>query len=500
MKWSSPGGRPPSAPDDDAPSRVLRGTATYTAAAILQRAAIFLLLPLFTRVLSPTEFGQVGVITALASALAVLVGLGLETAIFRGYLSDVGGAGSGPQFVNTVGGFAIIAPLLMGTAAAALAPTISSGFGIPADALQLACIGAGATAATLVPLALLRAQERLGDYLQLTALQVGVTPILTILFVAAFDWAVTGWMLAYALSSGILLIRGLGLLGHRWAPDFNTAHLSNALAFGVPLVPHALAHWGLALSDRAILGAFVTAPQVGAYYVAYLFSLPVSLLAIALSQATQPLYAEAVSSKAGMAGLKQVTTLQSVVTILASVAVALVGPALCLAVLPDTYGAAADLIPWLAGGTCLFGLYLAPIAAIALVAGRTQRVWIISVAAAALNIGLNLALVPSVGTFAAAVNTTIGYGVLLIGVYLYMRRVCDPPLPYDARRIAIGLLVIGAPAVAAGMLTEPASLLGLVVRALVVITSAVALAVGPFKREAASVMRAIRPPGVNAAT
>jgi O-antigen/teichoic acid export membrane protein len=445
-------------------------------------------------VLSPTEFGQVGVITTLAAALSVLVGLGLETAIFRGSLSTAGDAKSASQFVNTVGGFAIVVPLALAATAGAIAPAISPAFGIPADALRLACIGAGAmAAATLVPLALLRAQERLGDYLQLTALQVGVTPVLTILFVAAFDWAVTGWMLAYALSSAILLIRGLVLLGHHWTLEFTSAHLSRSLAFGLPLVPHALSHWGLSVSDRAILGAFVVGPQVGAYYVAYLFSLPVSLLAIALSQATQPLYAEAVTSASGVAGLRQLTTLQTVVTIFTAVAVALIGPALCLVLLPDAYAIAASLIPWLAAGTCLFGLYLVPIAAVALVAGRTQRVWIISVAAAATNVGLNLAFVPSIGTMAAAVNTTIGYGVLLIGIFLYMRRVCDPPLPYDAGRIATGVLVIGAPAAAAAVLTESDSLLGLVIRTIVLVGSAAVLLIGPFRREARVAMRAIRP-------
>jgi len=477
----------------DATSRVVRGTAVYTAAAILQRAALFLLLPFFTRVLTPTEFGHVGVLTSLAAALSVLVGLGLETAIFRGYISSAGDPRSAHQFVNTVGGFAIVVPLVLAAACAViLAPSVSSAFGVPADALRLAFIGAGASAsATLVPLALLRAQERLGNYLQLTALQVGVTPVLTIVLVAVFDWAVTGWMLAYALGSVLLLVRGLGLLGHPWAFDFNSRLLIGALAFGLPLVPHALSHWGLSVSDRAILAAFVSGPQVGAYYVAYLFSLPISLVAIALSQATQPLFAEA--AKKGTALLQPLTTAHTVATFLVAVSVAVLGPPICLNFLPFAYHSSAPLIPWLALGTFFFGLYLAPMAAIALVAGRTHRVWIITVGAAALNVGLNLAFVPSVGTMAAAVNTTIGYGVLLIGVFLYMRRVCNPPLPYDGARIAVGVLAIGVPAFVAAQLTASDTLLGIALPALALLVSTTLLLVGPYKREATAAVRAMRP-------
>ncbi len=477
------------------PSRVIRGTAAYTAAAILQRAVVFLLLPFFTRILTATEFGQVGVITTLASAISVLISLGLETAIFRGYLATKSEAGSVDRFINGVGGFGVVVPIILSLFVALLvAPAVSPFFGVPTGALQLASIGAGAlAAATVVPLALLRAQERLRDYLRLTALQVLVTPVLTIGLVAIVDWGVVGWMVAYALSSGILLVRGLILLGHRWTGEISGGPLRAALAFGLPLMPHAFSHWGLSVSDRAILGIFVAGPQVGAYYVAYLFALPISLLAISLSQATQPLYVEASESRAHALGLRHLTTAQTTTTLLTTTAVASIGPSLCLLVLPDAYAPATEVIPWLAVGTGLFGLYLMPIGAVNLIAGRTQRVWGITVLAAATNIGLNLVLVPSFGIFAAAVNTTIGYSVLLIGVFLYMRRVCDPPLPYDTRRIVMGALVIAVPSLVAALMTDPGSVLGLMVRAIALLGSSVALLIGPFRNEARAAARALRP-------
>ena len=472
-------------------TRIIRGTAAYTAGGVLQRAVLFLLLPFFTRVLSPSEFGQIGVLTTIASGLTVVVGFGLETAVFRGYLRADTQTDSGRVFTNTVVSFGLVAPLsLAGAFAAFGAEAIAPIFDVPVDALRLACAGAGATAATLVPLALLRSQERLRDYLQLTALQVVVTPVLAILFVAVLGWSVTGWMLSYALGGGVLLVRGLAILGHRWSFDFNVQQLRNALEFGLPLVPHAMSHWGLSVSDRAILGAFVSAPQVGAYYLAYLFCLPISLVAIALSQATQPLYAVVPVPDAQIG---RVITIQTVLIVLVAIAVAVLGPAVSLTLLPGDYAATASLIPWLAAGSALFGLYLMPMAAVALVAGRTQRVWIITLLAALANIGLNLIFVPRFGTAAAAVNTTIGYGLLLVGVFLYMRRVCDPPIPYEWKRIAMGTLVIGLPSIIAAAVIPPDSVLGLAARTAVIVAVSILLLIGPFKREAAAVWRAIIP-------
>jgi O-antigen/teichoic acid export membrane protein len=484
-------------PEGAASSRIVRGTAAYTIAAILQRAVVFLLLPFFSRVLTPAEFGEIGIITTLASALAVLISLGLETAIFRGYLRVARDARGSHALVNTVGGFALIAPIgLAAIISASAAPALAATFHVQVNALYLASAGAAANAsATLVPLALMRAQERLGDYVRLTALQVIATPTLTILFVAILGWAVMGWMLAYALSSSLLLVRGLTMLHHRWSPDLDLMKLRSALRFGLPLVPHALSHWGLAVSDRAILGAFVAAPQVGAYYVAFLFSLPVSLVSIALSQATQPLYAEAITSPGRRAELGRVITVQVLFVMLSAATVALVGPPASLLLFPADYAMTASLIPWLAIGACFFGLYLVPMNALTLMAGRTERVWIITALAAVINVALNLILVPRFGSLAAAVDTVVAYGALLVGVFLYSQRACDPRIPYDGARISVGGALIGAPCLVAAWVTPPDPPTAVVMRTALTLGVAMILVVGPLNTAARMALRAIRPIG-----
>jgi O-antigen/teichoic acid export membrane protein len=455
---------------------------------------VLLMLPFFTRILSPTEFGQIAVVATLASALSVLATLGLETAVFRGYLANRGDLVSGRRFINTVGGFAIVAAIAGATVLGLIAAApLSAILDIPADAIRLASVGAGASAAaTTVPLALLRAQERTGDYLRLTGLQVAVTPVLTVLFILAFNWGVVGWMFAYALSSLTLLARGVWLLGHQWRFEFNLTYLVGALVFGLPLVPHALSHWGLSLSDRVILGAYVAAPDVAAYYVAYLVCLPISLVTIALSQATQPFYAEAGGDSARLKSLKPFVVGQTVVTLLATAAVVLIGPSICLLLLPDIYASAAALVPWLAVGAFLFGIYLVPVAAIILVAARTEHLWAITLGAAAANVVLNIAFVPTLGTLAAAINTVVSYGLLLIGVLAYMWRVCRLSIPYDANRILTATLVVGVPTAAAGTLLDAGSLLGLTARMLVLAAIGVVVAVGPLRSEAVAAWSAYR--------
>ena len=80
-------------------------------------------------------------------------------------------------------------------------------------------------------------------------------------------------------------------------------------------------------------------------------------------------------------------------------------------------------------------------------ARRTQFNWIITVAAAAVNIGLNFALIPPYGMMGAAISTAAAYVALFLGMMLNAPRVW--PVPYQWRRVAtlsaaaVGLVVLG---------------------------------------------------------
>ena len=111
--------------------------------------------------------------------------------------------------------------------------------------------------------------------------------------------------------------------------------------------------------------------------------------------------------------------------------------------MPAEFGPSAALLPWIAAGYVFFGLYFLPMNAVSVMAGQTRWVWTATVAAGAVNIGLNLATVPTFGTTAAAVNTAVAYGVLLVLLVGYQYGVVRAPIPLVWRRIGIALTVMG---------------------------------------------------------
>ena len=79
--------------------------------------------------------------------------------------------------------------------------------------------------------------------------------------------------------------------------------------------------------------------------------------------------------------------------------------------------------------------------------GRTQFNWVVTGAAAALNVGLNLALIPSYGLMGAAIATLAAFAAMFVAMSIYSQRLY--PVPYQWRRVVLiaavsgGLLAVG---------------------------------------------------------
>jgi O-antigen/teichoic acid export membrane protein len=78
-------------------------------------------------------------------------------------------------------------------------------------------------------------------------------------------------------------------------------------------------------------------------------------------------------------------------------------------------------------------------------ARRTQFNWVVTGAAAAINVALNLALIPRYGMMGAAIATVAAYATMAVGMAWWSQRIY--PVPYQWRRVvtaAAGAAVLAA--------------------------------------------------------
>ena len=429
-----------------------------------QRLFAFLLLPLYTAALSPAEFGRLGLLITIQGGVSVALSAGMETGVFRHYFHLEGDALAQRRFVTSAWKSLIVgAPVVAAFVVMLLVLLVPTSAVFRPGEAAVAVFGASAlVAATIVPLTVLRAEERLRDYITLTLTLGILTAVLTVLSVVVLHQGVIGYFVATLIANGCTLAAAIFVIPWRRGEDFDRAGMRKTLAVALPLVPHTLSHWSLVLMDRAMLAVLVVPSALGVYTLASNLALPALILVLSLNQGFMPSYARAQAGSHAVKELRDLITAQVLLVFFIGCAVALLAP-ITVNIMAPAYSGAAELVPWLAFGYLILGLYYIPMNAISLIVGRTTFVWIFTVFAAAVNLGLIYIFVPEDGLIAAAIASAVGYLVLLIFITLYAIKL-SVRLTLDWRRILTGAALFGVLYAIGAILTPDHGVVGVVSR------------------------------------
>jgi len=428
----------------------------YAGTMATNRAISFLLLPIFTRVLAPSQYGELSIALSANAVAIVIFAFGLELSVFRSavHLSDDPDARN--RFVRSIWTFLLIAPLLAGTAVTAvMAPFLWGSPVLSVGELGLAMLAASlSVSATTLPLVLLRVDRRLRDFVVLNVVSTVMTVGLEVLFVVALRAGVTGWLVALSLGSAATLVVAMVVVPYRRPRPFDRALVRNTLRRSLPVMPHFAALWSLQLADRVLLAALVTTASVGVYSLASNMATPLLVLVVGINQALMPTYARA-GKQGSVTNLRSLIELQVAAVSFLSLACALLAPVVINVFLNARYHAASGLTSWIVLGYAFAGLYSIPMNGITLTHGRTRHIWVVSLAAAVVNLGLIYTLVPTSGLTAAAIASAAGYAVLLGGVLLYSV-LTDTTIQYPWLSICV-VFIVDALAYAGCVLTVSAN-------------------------------------------
>ena len=446
----------------------MTATAAYAAVAVVQRGLPLLLLPIYTRVLTPAEYADLGVLIAIWIGLTLIFSFGQEVSLFRNLFQTDRGTENRRRLLETGANLLLIVPL--GVAAILVVPSVLTVHKwLMVDPLDLALVLLSAAlfvSSTVLPFTVLRAEERLRDFIQLNVILAVTTTALTLAFVVWLDWEVRGWFLATIFSNLATWIWTARILPWPWGIKLHGNDVRALLRIGLPLIPHHLSFWGLQLANRVILVGLVTQVQVALFTLASTLALPVTLLAGSMIYGVIPRYGDAIKDPSRRPALAGIVTVQVSALASVGVAVALLAPAFCTLLFPPLYARAAPLIPVIALGLAIGALYAVPLNAAALLAGRTTFAWVVTLLAASANLGVLYAAVPTYGLEAAAVAVCVGNAVLFLGTAVYSRLVARGALPYEWRRMSWSMAVLVGCYIGAVMTSGYDSPLDVVVRIL----------------------------------
>jgi O-antigen/teichoic acid export membrane protein len=427
---------------------LLRHSAIYGLGSIVARVVAVLLLPLYTRYLSPGDYGLIETLVALSAVLTALVAQGMKSAFFRFYF-DSGEPERQLLVVRTAFWYVLAASTGVLIAGAALAQPVSwLLFGTRShDGLVIAAfVGLWAAMNYEQMTSLFRVEQRSLSYVIATLANVAITIAMTVLLVVVFDRGPLGVLVGNFTGTLVVYAALLVHSRHALGLQFDRSLYRAMNRFGLPLVPSAVALWMTNFSDRFFLIKLADAHEVGLYSIGIRVASAIVLLLTAFRMAW-PAFAYGIEDdREARRTYSFVLTYVVYLCCWLALALGLLAPWILRLITTRPFYPAEDVVAPLAFGVAAFGAYVV----VQIGTGRARRTgsnWLVTGAAAVLNVGLNLALIPSYGRMGAAVATVSAYSLLFVGMAWRAQRVF--PVPYQWRRVAtlgaaaVGLTVLG---------------------------------------------------------
>jgi O-antigen/teichoic acid export membrane protein len=423
--------------------KLFRSSALYAGGEMLAKVLLMGALAVWMHFVTPAEFGRLEILRSAFLILAIPLGLGLSAAAGRWFVEL-----EPDRFQAFLSSCVAAITGLSGACAAALAlspPTAFSegAYGRMLWLLTLLCAGLSAAQAPIR--STLVFQKRAGAHsivvLTQAVVTVGAGSLLLLHYEQGVLGLLRGYLFGFAASAAVATLYAR----QQFALRLSGSLLRSGLTYGLPLVPHLLAHQVMTYADRVILEHFRGEEATGLYSGAYLFASGLTVIALSLNKATIPEVfrrtqvatdSDNADRDASREQLMRVFSHWLVIVVWLSATVSVLSPDLLRVLMPTAYRSAIPLIPWVVWGAGLHAMYLLPAASL-LYQKRTSLISAVSLGAAALNLALNMFLIPSMGGVGAAIATVAAYAVLALGVWFAAFHSLGSPLSLRWGRLAL---------------------------------------------------------------
>ncbi len=392
--------------------RLGKHSAIYGLSNILSRAIAFILLPLYTRYLTPTDYGVLEILTVTVAFVSIVLQMGLGSAIFKVVLYDKDKTEE--VLLSTAFYFLVISSGVFILILYLLAPSIAR---LILDTPQyenlvrIVFFTAFLDIISIIPLARLRMHEESIKYSVVNIGKFVVGLLLTIYFIAGLKKGVEGLVIASAIQSGIFALVLVGILAKALRLTFSGSALWEMFSFGLPLVPMGVAAAVLSMADRYFLRYYATLEDIGLYALGYKVGLVVNLL-VSSFQIAWPavLFSVAKRDDAQKFYSKLLTYFMLVLTFVGLGLSVLSREALRVMTTEKFYDAY-QVVPLVVLSYIFLGGYYVTAIGTNLMK-KTQYLALATITAAIVHLILNFVLIPDYGMMGAAVSTVISYAVM----------------------------------------------------------------------------------------
>lgn len=422
-------------------SRLLQASAIYTASSFANSAIPFLMLPIFTRYLTPTDYGIVAMYQVLLGIVSSLTHLNVHGAIVRRYYDrdkiDF------PRYISNCVFLVAGCSMLSGVILWGMATPIARFTEFPAPWIWAVILASAGEFLVLLILSLWQVQEQPIKYGLFQVGQTLTNICLSLLFVVSLGlgwkgrvWGQVCTMAIFASLSLFLLFRGQWLKG-----NFRLDYLHHALAFGVPLIPHAVCMYVITVTGRLLLTHLIGVAETGIYMVGVQIGMIVWLLQDSFNRAWVPwFYAQLKrDDESARRRIVRITYLYILLITVFALGFALLASQLLGILVGRDFLPAGRYLPWICMGYAFNGMYKM-VTNYCFFVENTRIISLITVCTALINAAACYLFITWHGPVGAAQGTMLAFGISFLLTWMAAARVYPMPWGLSLRNKVVPLL------------------------------------------------------------
>lgn len=412
---------------------VLRDSLVYGLASVLSKGLAIFLLPLYTRVLSPGDYGAYDLLITLGALANLVVALEIAQGLAR-YWADAHEPAERRRLASTSLWFSVLMYglfLLLGLLAAPQLNALLLGDARYLDAFRL---GIGFIAVNGIYYLLLnqfRWEMRSTAYALASVTYALFTLLFALVFCLWHGMGLEGVMLAQLLAALLASLLCLWLLRQTFGWQFDTGHLRAMLRFSTPLVPAGLAVFISLYINRFALNHFGSLEDVGHFGIGSRIAGLAALLILGIQAALTPLVYQHYRDPQTPGQIARLFSWFMAVALAGCLFLALFARELLMLFATPEFMAGAALVGVLAPSLLLSQMYIfAP--GIAIAKKTHWQLWV-TLMSAATSVAGNWLLVPLWGVWGAALATLLASLLFFICWLSLSQRLY--PIPYAWRSL-----------------------------------------------------------------
>lgn len=422
---------------------LFKHSSIYSAAGIIRKSVGFIMIPVYTRYLKPSDYGLLELLELTLTVAVMFVGMRFGGALIRYYHQYESPEDQQEVFTSALifnVFVCFVALLLMELFSSDLTRLITGG----TDYLlyfQLIFVCLALRGLSLVPESYLLAQKKSFTY---SIISIGVlicSLSLNIFFLVYMGMGVFGIVLSMLITKALNGITVLSITLRNVPLKFSWKKTKEMLLFGLPLVPGGAAVFVMHFSDRFFIQKFCSPDELGIYSLGYKFGMILSIMI------SQPFFSTWNTQRFEIAKTPdsprifgRVFTYYSLIMIFMALGISvLINEAIAI-IAPHEYQGASLVVPIIVISYIIFGISNFFTLGI-MIRFKTKYLSYLQITVAILNVLFNLYFVSRFGIIGAALSTFLTFFCLAFFMVIVSQRLFFIHLEY--KRLAILFLLSG---------------------------------------------------------